>query len=325
MLSPAAILIVLFNAQSCCGWTVRVPHSSVLRPQATPPRLQAPRMGTKTEAVSKALQNSGDTAVFDNVNVGVALVKGIRAAVSSSDGQFRIRAALTSLTSGVDEIVFICVYLLTINRLLKNLWRAVTWARRLQWNAEGDADSGDAYSDKQFADSFIGYLQRPFRDLGWGMLILWCVDAAYILFAALNPTELARPARGKALRPKLPHLVSIVLYANIAGRFAAAIKNWWIAHGLPKVLKPPPSAAQRAFAQRGSGIMLWSAVALLCAEGLSSATGIHLTAIFSFAGIGGIAFGLATKDLLTNVIGGALLFLTTPFVYPTQWASNPGS
>ena len=53
---------------------------------------------------------------------------------------------------------------------------------------------------------------------------------------------------------------------------------------------------------------------VVCAEGVALATGLSLQSIFSFAGVGGLALGLATKDLLSNLVGGAMLFLTSPFI-----------
>jgi small-conductance mechanosensitive channel len=55
---------------------------------------------------------------------------------------------------------------------------------------------------------------------------------------------------------------------------------------------------------------------VVCAEGVSAATGVQLNSILSFAGLGGIALGLATKDMLTNLVGGCILFLTNPFSIP---------
>lgn len=43
------------------------------------------------------------------------------------------------------------------------------------------------------------------------------------------------------------------------------------------------------------------------------ASGIAMGSVLSFAGVGGLALGLATKDVVSNLVGGCLVFLTDPF------------
>ena len=250
-----------------------------------------------------ALQNTGETAIFDNVNVGSAVVRFLRSFMNSNKERVRLKEAVLSLSSGVDEIIFIGAYLLLVERLLKGLWK-IGWG--VDWllnKDEAEAEKAEA----TYETSLLGALRAPARQLGWSMLLLWAVDAAYILCAAVNPALKLQVAGKKGL----PYALGWVLYANVCGRALASVKNWWLERGVLAFAKPPPSAA-RAHAD-GSGILLWSAVILVCAEGLAASTGIKLNSILSFAGVGGIAVGLATKDLLTNLIGGCLLFLTNPF------------
>ena len=69
------------------------------------------------ETAASALQNTGDTVVFDNVNMVSALVLGLkRLLAGKSSGN--LRAAFRSLASGVDELLFIGGFLLVIDRLL---------------------------------------------------------------------------------------------------------------------------------------------------------------------------------------------------------------
>lgn len=206
-----------------------------------------------------------------------------------------LRPAIASLTGGIDEIVFIFFYLLLIDRVLKGLW---TLGHILPWSPGGAKVTKEERSESNYDRSLLGYLRAPARTLGWSMLSIWFVDAVVIIMTAMGPPMTKQMAKQQKL---VPLAVSIVLYSNVAGRVLAAVKNWWIEQALSKALKPPPSRAQQAFARRSSGILLWSAVFLVSAEGLSKATGLSLNSVFSFAGVGGIAVGLATKDLLTNV------------------------
>ena len=258
------------------------------------------------DGVGEAFQNSGDTAVFDNVNMFTALVRALTRLMNSGAEKKRLGMAVRSLSNGLDEIIFIGVYLLVIDRVLKTLWKAGKWIQHptRPWQPQQATSEDGSGADSAYEASLVGALRSPARLFGWSMLLLWFVDAATIIVTSLRPQTRSR---------LLPKAISWVLYTNVVGRALAALKNWWLESGVLLSFDPPPSATQRALARRGSGILLWSLVLLICGEGLSVATGVKLNSILSFAGVGGIAVGLATKDLLTNLIGGCLLFLTNPF------------
>ena len=65
---------------------------------------------------------------------------------------------------------------------------------------------------------------------------------------------------------------------------------------------------------RGLGLLLWVVLGFACAESISQNIGVGLGSLLSFAGIGGIAFGFAMKDLLENLVGGCLLYVSNPFI-----------
>ncbi|KAH8059168.1 PhoD-like phosphatase [Aureococcus anophagefferens] len=86
-----------------------------------------------------------------------------------------------------------------------------------------------------------------------------------------------------------------------------------VAFNLLSTRRSGPGA--RAFVvKRGSGVAVWFVCCAVCFEVLRFNIGLTLGSIVSFAGISGIALGFATKDLVSNWVGGALLVLTRPFV-----------
>ena len=44
--------------------------------------------------------------------------------------------------------------------------------------------------------------------------------------------------------------------------------------------------------------------------------GFDITGIWAFGGIGGLAIGLAAKDLLSNFFGGLMLYMDRPVLHP---------
>lgn len=53
-----------------------------------------------------------------------------------------------------------------------------------------------------------------------------------------------------------------------------------------------------------------------------TAFGVNLTGLIAFGGIGGVAVGFAAKDLVSNVLGGLMLYMDKPFV-TGEWIRSP--
>ncbi|KDN95228.1 mechanosensitive ion channel protein MscS [Hydrogenovibrio marinus] len=53
-----------------------------------------------------------------------------------------------------------------------------------------------------------------------------------------------------------------------------------------------------------------------------SGLGVNLTGLIAFGGIGGVAVGFAAKDLVSNVLGGLMLYMDKPFV-TGDWIRSP--
>lgn len=64
------------------------------------------------------------------------------------------------------------------------------------------------------------------------------------------------------------------------------------------------------------------AIVLVAALFLLHALGVPLTAVLAFGGIGGLAFGLAAKDVIANFFGGLMIFINRPFS-EGDWIKSP--
>ena len=56
-------------------------------------------------------------------------------------------------------------------------------------------------------------------------------------------------------------------------------------------------------------VIFWAVATLVTLQSL----GVNTAAILTVGGIGGVAIGIASKDLITNVFGGLVVILTRPF------------
>ena len=175
----------------------RTAAASSLPRVASPPRA----MAVLDKAIT-AMDNVGETAVFDNVNIRQRLAEVFGLLFSRSAERDRLGRALMSLTKGLDELAAIAIYLLLVDRLLKLVWRAFAWLRS-KFDAEAPAGS--------YGESLVGALQPAAKRFGWGMLLLWLVDAGYILAAAVSPSL------AKSKKSTLPTLVGTVMTTLVAG------------------------------------------------------------------------------------------------------------
>jgi len=188
-------------------------------------------------------------------------------------------------------------------------------------------------------ESFAAALLQPALLLGWVMLALWGADVVYL---ACVTAGLASGAG------QTPRVLSYVAYTYVAGVILSALKNRFIERLLeqrsseaaqadlsPSARESPAATAKRLaldmwrrrtksqeqvtaankfLLKRGSSILLWVGLGLVCLDAVSLNVGVAVGSLLSFAGVGGLALGLATKDLASNLVGGCLVFVTQPFV-----------
>ena len=73
---------------------------------------------------------------------------------------------------------------------------------------------------------------------------------------------------------------------------------------------------------RGVGKLLRAAVFVTAALIVLQTMGINIAGLLAFGGVGGIAVGLAAKDLLANVFGGLTIYVDRPFAVG-DWIRSP--
>jgi small-conductance mechanosensitive channel len=139
---------------------------------------------------------------------------------------------------------------------------------------------------------------------------LWFIYAAYLGLTA------ASLASGDG---KVPKVLSIITYACSGGLALTAFKNHYIEALFLKRSSASVTASDRVrqanafLLRRGTSIVLSAKLGLACVDAISLNFCVAAGSLLGFAGVGGLALGLATKDLVSNLVGGCLIFLTRPF------------
>ncbi len=275
-------------------------------------------------------------AAFDNINWRGALLQFVEFVRRGADP-----AAVAALRTGLDDLVLIGLYMLCLEPALRLFFRLAllvqTTVRRLQllrYSGQqqmrlGPLESSAAASavaflasPPRFEGSLFESLRTPARNFGWCLLALWALDSAYLLAATVG---LVKRGSGKWLRA-----VGSLAYTFSAGQALMAYKNLLVRNAATRARRKQEEAASMSarrklggwlsnsqhefLLSRGLGLLLWVVLGFACAESISQNIGVGLGSLLSFAGIGGIAFGFAMKDLLENLVGGCLLYVSNPFI-----------
>ena len=149
-------------------------------------------------------------------------------------------------------------------------------------------------------DAVVRSIRRPARWMIW----IVGISSAADMVAAKGDTgfdDLIEPAR---------YLAVVALIAVFLFRVSRELETAFIAKG--------------ADVTTVSAIGKLARVSVLITAALMSleTLGVSVSGILAFGGIGGIAVGFATKDLLANFFGGLMIYLDRPFAVG-DWVRSP--
>jgi len=222
----------------------------------------------------------GRPQVFENINIVGAVGRTLGAMQNLDTRVLKKEFTRVAATAGGDAVAVIAFYFL------------LDPALRLVWRLRGRT--------RDFEASWCITVRPALRLLASVFGGLYALDCAYVV------ATLA----GVPMPALAPQLAAAAGYTAVAGLGLTSIKD--------RLLKLPPSSTStraRNFAvKRGSGVAIWLVCILACLEILRFELGLTLGSIFAFSGVSGLALGFAAKDLASNWVGGALLFVTRPFV-----------
>ena len=230
----------------------------------------------------------GSEVVFENINLLGFIGRGLRSVrrVAALDPKVVLRELQRAVQ--FDDLVAILLFNALVDPALRTLWR-------LRRGNDG----------APFEASIYAAVRPALRLLGGVLGGLYVLDVAFV---CASIAELQPPWR-------VPQLVAGVGYTLVAGKLLTSLKDRFLEHRvLPSMYEKKKNRANVFVIKRGTGVAIWALCAAVCFEVLRFSIGLTLGSIFSFAGISGIALGFATKDLVSNWVGGALLVLTQPFV-----------
>ena len=197
------------------------------------------------------------------------------------------------------------------NWRLDDVWVLVAWnwcIRRGREKLHGAIESAKSWIDgarakEPFDGSFLKWFAAPMRVVQALFVLSWAFDVACDLLDALS-TEWDIPLSIRVGFDKGSYIMAI-------GIILIMFMQKYLPRALARMF---PSMTGNDTSVSFVITRLASAVMVLATLMLTlSAFGIPAKVLFSFGGLGGLAFGLAAKDFISNLIGGLVLAVMRPF------------
>lgn len=111
------------------------------------------------------------------------------------------------------------------------------------------------------------------------------------------PPDIGWRVRGDSAR-----LLASLLYIGYGAFFINEVKKQYLPAWVPSLQE---DKRRSYIIDRSSSVVLWILAIFSCIECISAFLKVPLSSTLAFGGIGGLAFGLASKDVVSNFFGGA--------------------
>lgn len=116
------------------------------------------------------------------------------------------------------------------------------------------------------------------------------------------PSPQQTPDIGWRVREDSARLLASLLYIAYGAFFINEVKKQYLPAWVPSLQE---DKRRSYIIDRSSSVVLWILAIFSCIECISAFLKVPLSSTLAFGGIGGLAFGLASKDVVSNFFGGA--------------------
>lgn len=116
-----------------------------------------------------------------------------------------------------------------------------------------------------------------------------------------RPTTTTTADIGWRVREDSAKLLASLLYIAYGAFFLNEVKKQYLPAWVPSLQE---DKRRSYIIDRSSSVVLWILATFSCIECISAFLKVPLSSTLAFGGIGGLAFGLASKDVVSNFFGG---------------------
>lgn len=198
--------------------------------------------------------------------------------------------ALRALINPSDLFLFV-----TTRLLYRKACRALHAFHHFLWKRAGIMDEPRVYED-----SVLGFMEPKLGTLTSFIGVTYVINVVLSLLIDI----------GWRVRADSARLMASLLYIAYGAYFVNEVKKEYLTTWVPSLQE---DRRRSYIIDRSSSVVLWILAIFSCIECISAFLKIPLSSTLAFGGIGGLAFGLASKDVVSNFFGGVMLLFTEPF------------
>ncbi len=198
--------------------------------------------------------------------------------------------ALRALINPADLFLFISMRL-----LYRKACRALHAFHQFLWKRVGILDEPNVYED-----SVLGFMEPKLGTLTSLIGVTYVINVMLSLLVDI----------GWRVREDSGRLLASLLYISYGAIFLNEVKKQYLPAWVPSLQE---DKRRSYIIDRASSVVLWIMATFSCIECISAFLKVPLSSTLAFGGIGGLAFGLASKDVVSNFFGGVMLLFTEPF------------
>lgn len=198
--------------------------------------------------------------------------------------------ALRALINPRDLLLF-----LTTRLLYRKACRALHAFHQFLWKRGGILDEPRPYED-----SVLGFMEPKLGTLTSFIGVTYIINVVLSLLVDI----------GWRVRADSGRLMASLLYIAYGAYFVNEVKKQYLTSWVPSLQE---DRRRSYIIDRSSSVVLWILATFSCIECVSSFLKVPLSSTLAFGGFGGLAFGLASKDVVSNFFGGVMLLFTEPF------------
>lgn len=197
----------------------------------------------------------------------------------------------------VEDVWLIVLWYYAHSKGRRALYNALNNSRRGTADKDGTGETekeefeAEAADAKAYAKSFLSWLGGPMKVIGAVWITLYLRDTFATMFML-----------GRGFN------IDIGMYVIALGAVVAMFIGRW----LPEILERRAGIEEPAVQLIATRLMT-IAIVLVTIVVAGSFFGVPPQGILGLGGVGGLTFGLAAKDLLSNLLGGTMIALLRPF------------
>mmetsp|Transcript_40523 Transcript_40523/g.52161 ORF Transcript_40523/g.52161 Transcript_40523/m.52161 type:complete len:521 (-) Transcript_40523:142-1704(-) len=189
------------------------------------------------------------------------------------------------------DLVVWLVFQLVYRRFLKTLHKVVSYFSKRFKETE----------PKPYDESVLGFLEPKLGTFSRLLGLVYVSNGVLSLLTGLQRFETYK---------KIHKIAAKILYLTYSAYVCNEAKTYFLPIWVPQLKQ---DNRKNYILQKSSSVLLWTFCIIAVMDSISSFLGVPISSTLAFGGISGIAFGLGSKDVISNILGGLVLLVSEPF------------